>query len=183
MGQPRSQGLSSLPPLSFLNDNGGREERPWERGWSWDILSINILSIIVSSIKMMLDPIQYHSQGLLSRQPQGVGLWKTLGTSYDHWCGQKVSSQVSCLSCLWRGSQPYTSRRGPEANWRKRAKTRTTTKSEPKKAIKQIRQAKKLEIAAVFKPVSLDAPWSPLTAILQNTLHFVDHHLQHLEHK
>ena len=31
--QPRSQGLSSLPPLSFLNDNGGREERPWERGW------------------------------------------------------------------------------------------------------------------------------------------------------
>jgi len=30
--QPRSQGLSSLPPLSFLNDNGGREERPWERG-------------------------------------------------------------------------------------------------------------------------------------------------------
>ena len=25
--QPRSQGLSSLPP-------GGREERPWERGWS-----------------------------------------------------------------------------------------------------------------------------------------------------
>ena len=29
--QPRSQGLSSLPPLS-LNDNGGREERPWERG-------------------------------------------------------------------------------------------------------------------------------------------------------
>ena len=31
--QPRSQGLSSLPVLSFLNDNGGREERPWERGW------------------------------------------------------------------------------------------------------------------------------------------------------
>ena len=30
--QPRSQGLSSLPPLSFLNDNGGREETPWERG-------------------------------------------------------------------------------------------------------------------------------------------------------
>ena len=88
-----------------------------------------------------------------------------------------------CLSCLWRGSQPYTSRRGAEANWRKRAKTRTTTKSQPKKAIKQIRQAKKLEIAAVFKPVSLDVPWSPLTAILQNTLHFVDHHLQHLERK
>ena len=34
--QPRSQGLSSLPPLSFVveNDNGGREERPWERGWN-----------------------------------------------------------------------------------------------------------------------------------------------------
>ena len=31
--QPRSQGLSSLSPLSFLNDNGGREERPCERGW------------------------------------------------------------------------------------------------------------------------------------------------------
>ena len=30
--QPRSQGLSYLPPLSLLNDNGGREERPWERG-------------------------------------------------------------------------------------------------------------------------------------------------------
>ena len=32
--QPRSQGLSSLPPLSLRedNDNGGREERPWERG-------------------------------------------------------------------------------------------------------------------------------------------------------
>ena len=87
--------------------------------------------------------------------PMGVGRWKTLGTSYDHWCGQKVSSQVWCLSCLWRGSQPYTSRRGAVANWRKRAKTRTTTKSKPRKAIKQIRQAKKLEIAAVFQ---LDAP-------------------------
>ena len=31
--QPRSQGLSSLPPLSLTKDNGGREERPWERGW------------------------------------------------------------------------------------------------------------------------------------------------------
>ena len=32
-GQPRSQGLSSLPPLSLtLNDNGGREDRPCERG-------------------------------------------------------------------------------------------------------------------------------------------------------
>ena len=30
--QPRPQGLSTLPPLSFLNDKGGREERPRERG-------------------------------------------------------------------------------------------------------------------------------------------------------
>ena len=29
----------SLPPLSFvflLNDKGGREERPWKRGWGTD---------------------------------------------------------------------------------------------------------------------------------------------------
>ena len=31
--QPRSQGLSSPPSLSFPNDNGGREERPWECVW------------------------------------------------------------------------------------------------------------------------------------------------------
>ena len=31
--QPRSQGLSSLPPLSLRIDNGSREERPWERSW------------------------------------------------------------------------------------------------------------------------------------------------------
>ena len=31
-GQPRSQGLSSLPPLVVE----GREERPWERGWFED---------------------------------------------------------------------------------------------------------------------------------------------------
>ena len=35
--QPRSQGLSSLPPLSV----GGREERPWERGCK-TLLSSNI---------------------------------------------------------------------------------------------------------------------------------------------
>ena len=39
--QPRSQGLSSLPPLSLRkrHDNGGREERPWERGCDilWDL--------------------------------------------------------------------------------------------------------------------------------------------------
>ena len=29
--QPRFQGLSCLPPL--LNDKGGRQERPWKRGW------------------------------------------------------------------------------------------------------------------------------------------------------
>ena len=39
---------------------------------------------------------------------------------------------------------------GAQRRTGKRAKTRTTTKSKPKKAIKQIRQAKKLEIAAVF---------------------------------
>ena len=35
--QPRSQGLSSLPPLSLRkdNDNGGREQRLWERGWGF----------------------------------------------------------------------------------------------------------------------------------------------------
>ena len=39
--QPRSQGLSSLPPLSLRkrHDNGGRKERPWERGCDilWDL--------------------------------------------------------------------------------------------------------------------------------------------------
>ena len=39
--QPRSQGLSSLPPLSLRKDNGGREERPWERG----CVTIAILSL------------------------------------------------------------------------------------------------------------------------------------------
>ena len=29
--QPRSEGLSSPPPLSY-GDKGGGEERPWERG-------------------------------------------------------------------------------------------------------------------------------------------------------
>jgi len=37
--QPRSQGLSSLPPLVIGRKGpmtkGGREERPWERGWAF----------------------------------------------------------------------------------------------------------------------------------------------------
>ena len=42
--QPRSQGLSSLRPLTlFLNDNGGREERPWERGWRNCCLCIKVV--------------------------------------------------------------------------------------------------------------------------------------------
>ena len=37
--QPRSQGLSSLPPLVVGMTKGGREERPWERG----CLSLSLL--------------------------------------------------------------------------------------------------------------------------------------------
>ena len=43
--QPRSQGLSSLPPLSLRNDNGGREERPWERGCNNLIFSAQIIGL------------------------------------------------------------------------------------------------------------------------------------------
>ena len=47
--QPRSQGLSSLPPLSFLNDNGGREKRPWERGCNSQTLSDQLYEQISTS--------------------------------------------------------------------------------------------------------------------------------------
>ena len=40
--QARSQGLSSLPPLSSRRDNGGREERPWERGWDVSLFFMKV---------------------------------------------------------------------------------------------------------------------------------------------
>ena len=57
--QPRSQGLSSLPPLSLRKDNGSREERPWERGCSDEEKSSYVLvdDAILKDLQAKLDKL------------------------------------------------------------------------------------------------------------------------------
>ena len=50
--QPRSQGLSPLPPLVVgITTKGGREERPWERGCMPSANSLKTLQTASNTVK------------------------------------------------------------------------------------------------------------------------------------